>query len=392
MTTASSSRDEPSYWSLVAAGEPFRLLFPIGLVLGIVGVAIWPLFVVGWWPVYPAIAHPRIMIEGFLTAFVIGFLGTALPRLLEVRRISLRETLLAAALLIGVTLLHLLDQTLAADFTFIVTLALGIFALGSRWSGRQGTPPPGFVLVALGLVCALAGAALLSLTQTIPLPQWAYSLGPLLLFQGYLLLPIMGVGAFLLPRFFGLDVRAPTSNSRGRLVFPLACGFAIVASFIVEATGAIRLGCFLRAITILLYFWREIPMHQARFRGGTLAASLRLALLAIPVGYVLIAGWPTARTAWLHVVFITGFSLLVFTVASRIVLGHSGQSARFCASVRPVLVMTICLIGATVPRITADFFPDQRLPHFAYAAVLWMIGATVWGFGILPAVRHPDDA
>src|SRR5215211_4328822 len=59
--------------------EPFRIFFPLGLLLGAIGVALWPLFV--WHSIgfYPAQAHVRLMIEGLMGSFIIGFLGTAGP-------------------------------------------------------------------------------------------------------------------------------------------------------------------------------------------------------------------------------------------------------------------------------------------------------------------------
>ena len=83
MNRSTAGTESPGVWTLAARGEPFRVLFPLGLVLGIVGVALWPLYALGWIAIYPAIAHQRIMIEGFVTSFVIGFLGTAMSRLLE---------------------------------------------------------------------------------------------------------------------------------------------------------------------------------------------------------------------------------------------------------------------------------------------------------------------
>lgn len=53
---------------------------------------IWPLYVWKVTSVYPGMPHARIMIEGFLGCFVTGFLGTALPRLLGVPKVSLLET------------------------------------------------------------------------------------------------------------------------------------------------------------------------------------------------------------------------------------------------------------------------------------------------------------
>ncbi len=183
------------YFSLIAAGEPFRLLFPIGTLIGIFGVMMWPLYVWNVTSTYPGIPHARIMIEGFLTCFVVGFLGTALPRLLDVPRVTLAETLGFAAALVTVVALHFCGWTLMGDELFLLTLVGLMIALMLRAIFRKDTPPPAFVLVAMGLLSALAGAAILALAQIAPDAVSARSVtfGRLLLHQGYLLLPIMGI-------------------------------------------------------------------------------------------------------------------------------------------------------------------------------------------------------
>ena len=44
-TQSVSARQNKGYIQLIAAGEPYRLLFPIGALIGIFGVMMWPLFV-----------------------------------------------------------------------------------------------------------------------------------------------------------------------------------------------------------------------------------------------------------------------------------------------------------------------------------------------------------
>ena len=61
--------------SVLWVAEPFRIFFPLGLLLGAIGVALWPLFVWHAIAFYPAQAHVRLMIEGLMGSFIIGFLG-----------------------------------------------------------------------------------------------------------------------------------------------------------------------------------------------------------------------------------------------------------------------------------------------------------------------------
>jgi len=387
------------YWTLIAAGEPFRLLFPLGAAIGIFGVLLWPLFVWNVTSFYPGQIHARIMIEGFLTSFVIGFLGTALPRLLDVSRLKLFESVGFAAALVAVTWLHVVGKMLWGDFVFLLTLVGLVVVLGTRFAKRRDLPPPSFVLVALGLGCALAGAALLVVSQVAlsSLPVWALATGRLLLFQGFILLPIMGIGAFLLPRFFDRPSRQsfPESLSippgwKKEALFALSCGVVVVVSFFLEAAGEIRWGMALRAGGVLVYFLREVPFHRVNRGSGSLALGLRIALVSLPVGYGLTAVWPERMFSFLHLVFITGFGLLTFIVASRVVLGHSGQSRFFTAKLLSIRLLTVLLFLAMLTRVTADWFPTLRMSHYAYAAVAWIAGVLIWSAAFLPGMRKAD--
>jgi hypothetical protein len=142
---------------------------------------------------------------------------------------------------------------------------------------------------------------------------------------------------------------------------------------------------------VLLYFLREVPVHRAGWGGGTLAFGLRLALFSLPAAYLAMAIWPDHSFALLHLLFITGFSLLTLIVASRVILGHSGQSEKFRATLWPVLTLTALLFLAMLTRVSADWMPTIRLSHYAYAAVSWAIGVIVWGVTILPGIRQADE-
>ena len=56
-----------SPWKLLRE-EPYRLFFPLGLLAGIYGVLLWPLYYAGHLSFHPGEAHTRLMIEGSLGA------------------------------------------------------------------------------------------------------------------------------------------------------------------------------------------------------------------------------------------------------------------------------------------------------------------------------------
>jgi uncharacterized protein involved in response to NO len=397
---AAANLPRPGYWALVAAGEPFRFLFVLGVVLGVIGVALWPLYIWNITAMYPGQAHARVMIEGFLASFVVGFLGTALPRLLGVPKFTIFETLGFAAALCTVTALHVMGRIFWGDVVFLLLLLGFVTAVVVRFFLREDVPPPGFVLAGLGLLCALTGTIFYLLPHVAPSfgSPWRATMARLLLFQGFPLLPVLGVGAFLLPRFFQLPSRHafPESSSLppgwvARAALALACGVAVIASFALEADGQLRWGAGLRAAVIAGYFASEVPFFRKAGEGGSITLGVRIALLCIPVGYALVAVWPERMSSWLHVVFISGFGMLTLMVATRVVFGHSGQSHLFAAPLKSVRVFTALIVLAMLTRVSADWMPDVRMSHYAYAAVAWIAGALVWAIAILPSVRKPDD-
>src|SRR5205814_2875685 len=60
--------------------DPYRIFFPLGIVLGACGVSIWPLYYYGVTEGYSGRAHALVQTDGFLYAFITGFLLTAIPR------------------------------------------------------------------------------------------------------------------------------------------------------------------------------------------------------------------------------------------------------------------------------------------------------------------------
>lgn len=396
-----NSKSIRGWIKLIAAGEPYRLLFPIGTLIGIAGVIMWPLFVWHFTETYPGHLHARVMIEGFLTAFVMGFLGTALPRLLGVPRLTIGETLGFTVVVIAVALLHFNGSTLYGDMLFILMLLGFVATLGFRaLLFRQDVPPPAFVLVILGIACAAFGAVSQILEHLSPnlLPGWMPYFGRLLLYQGYLVFPIMGIGAFLLPRFFGMSSRQgfPESLSLppgwlAKAAFAMLCGTVVMTGFVLEALGNQGWGNALRAIGIGVYFLREIPAHKSGIGGGTLALGLRLALASIPLAYLLMAIWPQHRFALIHMLMITGFSLITFIVASRVIYGHSGQTDKFRARLWPVRILVSGIVVAMLTRVSADWMPDIRMSHYAYAAIVWAASVLVWSFRIMPGVARGDS-
>jgi uncharacterized protein involved in response to NO len=96
------------------------------------------------------------------------------------------------------------------------------------------------------------------------------------------------------------------------------------------------------------------------------------------------------RVAGMHVVFIGGFTLITFAVATRVVLGHSGFGHLFPTRLPFLIVTAVLLACALGLRVAGDFLFVQRGSMLSHASYLWMLAAGVWSWRVLPKVRIAD--
>jgi uncharacterized protein involved in response to NO len=382
----------PARLAINCCEEPFRLFFPIGALLALLGVSLWPLYYGGALAGYPAILHARLMIEGFLAAFIIGFLGTAGPRITSARHFSRAEVLVLVTLDLLAAGLHFGGSHRAGDFVFAFCLAAFAFVIGKRFVQRTDSPPPNFALVALGLLNGIIGALLLALYEN---EQYAapYRIGASLLEQGFALLPILGVGPFLLARLLNVSDAEASPESRVlrpgwmlRAAFALTIGLTIDATFVLETSGFSAPAGWLRTGAVLVYVVARMPRGGRSFLGNC----LRAGLISIVIGFVVAALWPLYRIGALHILFISGFSFIVLTVSVRVIFGHSGNAHLFEKRLPFFIVAGVLIFLAMTSRYVADIAPAARSVHLIVAAFFWLGGMLIWMVKVLPKVAVGD--
>jgi uncharacterized protein involved in response to NO len=371
----------------ICCAEPFRIFFPAGAVLGVIGVSLWPLFYLGAGVAYPNIAHARLMIEGLMGSFIFGFLGTAGPRLTGAPHFSLSEvgTIFTFDLLAGG--FHVSGANQLGDICFVVCLVVFALALAKRFRQRKDSLPPNFVLVGLGLVSAIAGTVLIAAGETAQYSR-AYQFGSALLNQSWVLLQVIGVAPFFIRRLLDLptpdlpESRALAPQWKREAALAALIGVVIIVSFWIDVIGLPRTGGWIRAGAIGFCVLTQIP-----FRGRTfLANSLRGGIMSIFFGFVGVALVPLYRIGLLHIVFITGFNLVAFTVASRVVFGHSGNLPLLRKRLGFFIATITLLVLAMLSRVSADFVPRVRTAHLIGAAICWLLAAAIWMSKVIPKV------
>ena len=372
--------------------EPFRIFFPAGAFLGLTGVSLWVLYYGGVGVAYPNVTHARLMIEGMMASFIFGFLGTAGPRLTSAPHFSINEVGLLFTLDLLAAGLHVAEVHRFADICFLVCLLVFGRILLKRFRLRADNPPPNFVLVALGLLSGIAGSALVAWSVDAQY-SFAYQFGSGLLNQCFVLLPVLGVAPFFIGRLLDLpssdlpESRAFPPEWKRRAALSALIGLVIIGTFLLESLGPFRGASWIRASAIAVYLALRMPWRGRTF----LADYLRISLLLILAGFIVIALWPNFRIAGLHIVFITGFNLIVFTVATRVVLGHSGQLDRLKGRPWFFIIMSAFLFLALISRVTADLAPAARTIHLLGAALCWLAGALLWFVKTIPKVTITEE-
>jgi uncharacterized protein involved in response to NO len=256
--------------------EPFRVFFPIGLLLGIVGVSLWPLYYAGLVSTYPGTVHARLMVEGFMASFIIGFLGTAGPRITSTSHFSRGEliTLLTLDLLSGG--LHFGGSSCAGDALFALCLVFFLFVIGKRFVQRKDSPPPNFALVGLGLLNGIAGAGLLALFEN-EAYSVQYRIGAALLEQGLVLLLILGVAPFFLARLLNLppaDLMESRELPAGwiwQAAFAATVGLIVDGTFVAEAFDPPAVASWVRLGVVVVYLITRMTWRGRSFLGDSFA-------------------------------------------------------------------------------------------------------------------------
>lgn len=365
--------------------------------LGVVGVALWPLFVWRAIEFYPAQAHVRLMIEGLMGSFIIGFLGTAGPRLLDASPLIAAETCALLVLQFICAFLHLTQRQTAGDTVFLLLLLLFVGLMARRVRARHDLPPPQFVLVLFGLVNAIAGIFLITAAKSMANGLFANQLGSLMLNEGFVLFPILGVGAFFFPKLLGgakpepSDLQIAAALWVKRAAIALLTAVVIWSSFVLEALGWTRTSALIRGIMTLIYFIMQGHLLEKPSGPPFLAQCFRLGALLLVVGLFLPVVLPAYRLANLHLTFIGGFSIILFTVSTRVIIGHAGQSHLFQKRLRFLVGALALLIVAMIARVGADFVPPARNSHLVYAALIWLLAATLWAVALTPKLAISAD-
>ncbi len=366
--------------------------------MGLIGIGHWLLFGIGLLPACSPEMHARFQVELYMGCFIFGFLLTALPRFTNAPSLTKQE-LLVFLLCVVVNAICLLGGFwVASEITF--ALFLLTFLRFARLRFRKENLsflPPSFIWVPHGILCAFIGNLIYLMDHSGALPVWVVGVGKGLLQQGFILSVVCGIGGFLGPRLMGFFEpfmeKGPSCleevlrHKKKKILIHLVSAGLCFASFWLEGLGFQIIGVLLRALVVTVqFFWTGAIAQWPRAK-GLMPKMIFVSFWMILVGYWGMFFWPAYRTAFLHVVFLGGFSLMTFAVATMVVLNHADQSTRLA---KPLWVLRVSFTGLLVTlffRLLAVGRPEHYFGLLAVAALAWIIVAGAWivfSFKFLP--------
>jgi uncharacterized protein involved in response to NO len=384
--------DPPLRGRAPLGGDPWRLFFPLAILLAWAGTLSWLLYGAGVTDSYLAVFHATAQVQGFLTCMATGFLFTFVPRRTGTAPPATWELFAAGAGPVAAALAAWWDHWALAQVLWGAGAAVvAAFVLRRVVSGAGAGRVPGvFVWVAVAVVAGVASCALVAVAAAIGphrVPDlWQLGRGGLL--QGLLGGLVVGVGGTMLPTLTRGPAAPPGPGSRwaGRLPHAVVA-LVFFASFPLEVYGDVRAGLLLRAAT----------------GGGTLVGVARLWRLPslpglhrwilwtsawlLPLGWGASALVPDQRAAVLHVVFIGAFGAMALAVSLHVALSHGGRPERLAESPWQTRALALLLLAALAFRILSGLDGARMRPWLGAAAASFFLATLAWAALALPAAR-----
>lgn len=366
--------------------DPFRLFFPLGAGLLVAGIAPWLLFGLSAGPYLPAF-HATAQVQGFLSAFAVGFLFTFIPRRTATAPPERWELVTAALATSGVVIAAFFGGWWLSQLAWLTVAALIARFVLRRV--RVKAMDPGLIWVPLALALGVAGTLMLSATPLLRGLPWLHGTGQALLTQGVFTGLCLGIGRVLFPIMLHRHKAPPLT--RAGVWFNTVAAALFVSSFAVEVVAP-RLGWSLRALVTLALVLFGLDGLRLPSDRGLHRWALWLSAWMIPAGYLWLAAVPAHRLAALHLLFIGGFATMVIAVSTHVVLAHGGHATLIGGAPWPLRLALPLLVVAAAARAAMAIDPARLTLWSAVSSAAFLVATALWlwllGIGLFTRPRR----
>lgn len=305
-----------------------------------------------------------------------GFVFTALPQFTKTNPISFKEAIFIVSVFIISCLFLTLGQTFIFHtliFSFLVYL---MFFVVSRYFGAKENAPYSFIFLPIAIFWGMSAELLWLINELVPTP-FLESTAKYLLYNGYFLGVIAGVGIRLIPGLLGhkeivmeqrkvYESGAKTPHSFTFIVV-LFNAFLITKlffnDFIADSLQTFWI------ILVGMSYWKLFKLPKARNFFGF---GVWFAVWSILIGHVSTLLLSEQFTHWTHLTFVSGYLLLVVMVITRVTIAHNElgmdkEKSKWLAGIVGLIIF------ASLTRASAYMLPNSYTNHLAYASLLMVV-------------------
>lgn len=374
--------------------EPYRLFFPLGILCGIFGVGHWFVYAIGLADAYSGFMHASIQMQVYTICFIAGFLMTAMPRLSATEPASWVETCGLLILILSILASLHGSKWILANLLFVASLVwlllFGIRRIRACHRQAKVKPPVEFLWVPIALLHGILGSVLLMAGTSKITGTWSILTGKPMLQQGLILSIVLGVGGFLAPRLMGTF----NKDRKRHGILHVFAGLVLLASFFLEGFGLGKIAYGVRALLVSsLMIWTRSLVFKP------LMTEQYVRLLWLSLWMVALGSWaafifPAHRVAMLHFIFIGGYSMMIFAVATMVITSHAGRPEQLRRPSKALYFAAIAVAGSVLLRVISAFFSSWYFQLLGVSSLLWLAGGAGWLMRMIPLVLsfpHADE-
>lgn len=352
--------------------DPYRILFPIGIAGGILGVSLWVLFSYRVISFYPRAAHANLMYFGLLWSFIAGFLMTAIPRMTKTTLAHYSEVFFAVFLALMQAILNVRNQVEMSVYLFLPQTLLLIFFVSRRFFIFRRIPFPGFIFMPLAFGQALLGVALFAMGDGLNREAVLILSG-----EAFIMNLVMGLGGRLIPAISRLTaaVLPGESLSNEDWIWPILAAVALNFGYGFQVWGAPEVGHALKLVGLTIGSFKLLRLADRPASWTVAGAGLKVCVLSLVAGPIL--AMFDVGLAGQHLTLIGGFALVTLLVSTRVVLAHgTGGSLDYEVFSGWFVAMILLIVGAAVLRWLAGANPVGGM--ILLSSGFFILGLSLW--------------
>lgn len=372
-----------SYWKKRIELDPFRLFFPMGIIFLVIGTLLWLPHIWDKDAAYPVLLHRCLVLGGFTTCFITGFLMTAAPKFSQSFPAQSSEIfLMVLTIFVGiVAAINEMSDLVYATTSFQSLILL--FFLVRRLIHRKSNPPYSFLMIPIGLLFWMASGILCIFFDD--------DLFKRLHYEGAIATIIIGVGSRLIPGILGYN--QIVTNQRNVYEQKLSLHatipthfYMIFVIFWISYFIDFQWGAYLRLFVVSyvgVFYWQLLKIPPIK---TALTRCIWFCCWMIWLSFLFSAIWLDGHIHATHKFFVSGIVLLSILVGTRVIQAHGAKDPSL-ENIKSLYFITASIILAGMTRVTAILWPDIYFSHLGYSSFFLNLGILWWSFIFLRYVK-----